>query len=83
MAATRVSEGTMTRHSVVEVAVKRFKLVCEAEANQRSREIEDLRFQTPEEQWSDESRQYRRGGNIDVDWFIQCYRNVQFLGRSV
>jgi len=38
------------------------KLASDVEAPQREREIDDLRFQVPELQWTEESRRERQGG---------------------
>ena len=43
-------------------AIRCFRLVTQAEAEQRKREKEDLRFQVPEFQWDDAALQARRGG---------------------
>jgi hypothetical protein len=51
----------MAESKLLEDARARFKLVREAEADQRNRENEDLRFCIPENQWDDEDRQARRG----------------------
>ena len=48
-----------------EECVKNFKRVSQSEAQQRQREIEDLRFQVPEYQWTQEAvdaRSGQRGG---------------------
>lgn len=52
------------KEKLLEKARKCFKLACEAEAKQRERELEDLAFQIPENQWSAEAREQRRGGII-------------------
>jgi hypothetical protein len=49
---------------LLERAKRCFKQACEAEANQREREREDLRFQVPEEQWDDNARRQRAGDGI-------------------
>ena len=50
---------------LLEKAKRCFKLACEAEAKQREREREDLRFQVPEYQWDDAARAERDGSNGD------------------
>lgn len=42
-----------------------FKAASEAEANQRDRERDDLRFQVPELQWSEEAKRQRMGLSND------------------
>jgi portal protein len=49
------------REQILEDARKRFKLVLAAESQQRKNELEDLRFQDPEQQWTSESRREREG----------------------
>lgn len=51
----------MDKKKLVKEATKRFKLVCEVEAEQRLREVEDLQFQVPEFQWTAEAKQAREG----------------------
>lgn len=41
-----------------------FKLVSEAEADQRKREIEDLKFQIPELQWDEAAKRDRMGNGV-------------------
>src|SRR5574343_1666583 len=50
-----------SKEDILEQARERFKLVCEAEADQRQREIDDLQFQLPENQWDEEAKKARRG----------------------
>jgi hypothetical protein len=54
-----------TTSKVVEEAIRRFKLVCEAEGDQRKREKEDLQFQVPELQWEDGAKAARESCVID------------------
>src|SRR5574341_233185 len=49
---------------LLEKAKKCFKRASEAEARQRERELEDLRFQIPEYQWDEAARLARAGGLI-------------------
>jgi hypothetical protein len=54
---------------LVTEAIKRFTLVSEIEAEQRKRETDDLRFQVPEFQWTEDAKQARegsRGGGAGV-----------------
>ena len=46
------------------LALERYTLVLEAEGAQRNRELEDLKFQIPEFQWSDKAREARQGGTV-------------------
>lgn len=39
-----------------------FKLAVDSDSRQREQEREDLRFQVPEEQWTEQARNERRGG---------------------
>lgn len=52
------------QQKIHEEARKRFTLVCDTEAAQRIREVEDLKFQVPELQWSEEARAQRQGGSV-------------------
>ena len=54
---------TSGRKDLLERAKKCFKQACAAEAKQRERERDDLRFQIPEYQWTDAARAERAGGN--------------------
>lgn len=42
----------------------RFKAACDAESEQREREKEDLEFQIPENQWDEEAKKQRCGGQV-------------------
>jgi len=55
----------MKEEEILETARKRFKLVNDTEAAQRKREIDDLAFQVPENQWSAEAREQRKGGSVE------------------
>jgi hypothetical protein len=48
----------------VQTAIKRLKLAKDAVDKQRQREIDALKFQVPDLQWTDEMRQGRAGGNV-------------------
>lgn len=52
------------KEKLLEKARKCFKAACEAEGAQRERELEDLAFQIPENQWDAEAREQRKGGVI-------------------
>jgi len=56
-----VSEKKPSKDDILETAKERFKLAQEAEAAQRLREKDDLRFQVPEEQWDEAARKERAG----------------------
>jgi hypothetical protein len=60
---TRVKESPDSRPvtKLVDEARARFKVATEAEAKQRKRESEALRFQVPELQWNDSERAERKG----------------------
>ncbi|HYX83233.1 MAG TPA: portal protein, partial [Gemmatimonadales bacterium] len=45
--------------AIVQQALDRFKLAIEAEKAQRTRELDDLKFQVPELQWPDEVKTQR------------------------
>jgi hypothetical protein len=47
--------------NLLEEAQERFKLASEADDRQREQELEDLRFQVPELQWSEDAKATRRG----------------------
>src|SRR3990172_8608939 len=53
-----------SKDDILETAKERFKLAQEAEASQRLREKDDLRFQVPEEQW-DEAAKKERAGSME------------------
>jgi hypothetical protein len=55
-------QGT-SDEKLLEKAKRCFKLACDSEAKQREREREDLRFQIPEEQWTEAAKKERAGGN--------------------
>jgi Phage P22-like portal protein len=55
------TEPGITRPKVVEQAIERLKLAAEAEREQRGREKEDLSFQVPECQWTEEAKAMRKG----------------------
>lgn len=46
-------------------ALERFRLAVEADADQKKREQEDLRFQIPEKQWPDEVKQSRAAQSVN------------------
>lgn len=50
------------QESLLKTARRRFKLASDYWEKQRIREKDDLRFQVPEYQWSDEARRQRQGG---------------------
>lgn len=52
-----------SKPAILQKALKRFKAATEAEAPQRQREVDDLRFQVPELQWDDDSKRLR-GGDV-------------------
>lgn len=54
----------MNSKELLDKAKRCFKLACEAEALQRQREREDLRFQIPEKQWADAARREREGDGV-------------------
>lgn len=63
-APVKSAEQAAFEQKIVETARRRYKLVCDAEADQRQREREDLLFQIPENQWSDEARKERGGSPL-------------------
>ena len=56
-----MSEKKPSKDDILETAKERFKLAQEAEAAQRLREKDDVRFQVPEEQWDEAARKERAG----------------------
>lgn len=56
-------------NKLLELARKRFKLCQDAEAGQRKREMDDLRFQVPELQWDDAARIERQGGTAGAQQY--------------
>src|SRR3989304_4006783 len=54
-------EKKPSKDDILETAKERLKLAQEAEAAQRLREKDDLRFQVPEEQWDEAARKERAG----------------------
>src|SRR5438094_9287910 len=50
---------------VVQEAVDRFQICVQAEAQQRTREIDDLKFQVPELQWPAEVRDQRTAQTVN------------------
>ena len=58
--ATVVRTGKVSDDRLTE-ALDRFQLAAEAEAEQRTRELEDLRFLDFDEQWPDDVRRARDG----------------------
>ena len=54
----------MTKDELLKRAKKHFKLATEADAKQRDREREDLRFQVGEYQWDEDAKAQRRGGTL-------------------
>ena len=56
-----MTERKKSNEGLLETAKERFKLAQEAEASQRLREKDDLRFQVPEEQWDEAARKERAG----------------------
>ncbi len=54
-----------SKEGVLDRAKRCFKLAQEAEAKQRERERDDLRFQVPEYQWDESARRQRLGTTVD------------------
>jgi hypothetical protein len=55
---------TEKQKELLDKARARFKSVVDVESDQRKREVDDLKFQVPENQWSDEARAERRGKSV-------------------
>lgn len=73
--------GTET---LLEKAKRCFKVGVEADADQRKREADDLRFQVPELQWDDESRKQRKGGMVGAHAMpARPTLSVDQIGQSV
>lgn len=53
------------KDKVAETALKRFKFAFDAWATQRRREHEDLKFQVPELQWTEQARAERQGRMVN------------------
>ena len=60
--ATTAKPGKSAKADLLQRAKRDFKKAVEGWANQRKREIEDLRFQVAENQWDDLAKQQRQGG---------------------
>lgn len=58
-----MAEYTFNEDEILDRAKRCYKIVCDAESTQRSREREDLLFQLPENQWSDAAKLERAGGS--------------------
>lgn len=54
----------MVEEGKLERIRRHYKIACESDTKQREREREDLRFQVPELQWTDEARK-ERGGDVN------------------
>jgi len=53
------------KETLLERAKRNFREACDAEHDQRQREKEDLEFQVPEKQWSEEAKRQRLGFTND------------------
>lgn len=54
----------MAERDLLDLAKRRFKAAQDADALQREREHEDLKFQVPELQWDEQARRQRQGGDV-------------------
>ena len=59
-----MSDDTKTP-DLVQEALDRFQICVQAEAQQRQREIDDLKFQVPELQWPAEVRDQRTAQTVN------------------